>query len=702
MSTGTGFNKGGLGKTKPNSSKSNKNQMHMHPYKYLAYKRFGVLNRFAMLLPTAVVSFEEKFAALLVLNYVFQSGQAAIMLQAVKKARLQKKIIAQKTQSFSPCKVIKLEPYLEERFQETTQTQPSARDMDCTPVPEKRHFLNRIFRQAKTAAAVALMLINISAQANIQNDTIWGEGPIRIENNINFNGLSEADVSLRPLDVEETNPDTTYRFISNNNGSIGYVHNENSALPVFIDIIDKINNLNKQNNKIIASSSGEINAYFKEQTKGKIQLYDLQGRELFNTDFNSDKLYFNASNIPSGAYIARIQTKDGSYSKKFIKTNNLTRGALQNPSNNFKNLNEESATYMVKYEKEGFITDSTEVIIGENFDWYDLYLSPIPPLTQDLVFKVLNLDMENLNNALVYLQNTSTGHIDSLRTDNQGIATFLNRPLETEYLLGVGGLEGYKVWEGQLLNIPEEITNLEDTIRNLRVTPYPDQAYSPLNDVIVDLTTYNIREIFGVYNSMLAIYGNLADWWDVESFTTPGQYELLMEHRANFEALTGILHTDMDEEDPMDNFQSPYLEIRWSNYSRGPPETNNNGIWGMTDGPTPLGEGVTINADITLNAVFEHSYWKEQGRLMGFIEGGGNWMSGTGADIDDENLAMILVKTALGQARFMHYNHNISNGATHLKDDFENIDAGKLVSNSNPIYVSPAHKEKYQLYLKNK
>ncbi len=122
----------------------------------------------------------------------------------------------------------------------------------------------------------------------------------------------------------------------------------------------------------------------------------------------------------------------------------------------------------------------------------------------------------------------------------------------------------------------------------------------------------------------------------------------------------------------------------------------------MTDGPTPLGEGVTINANITLNAVHEHSYWKEQGRLMGFIQGVSNWMQSTGADIDDENLAMILVKTALGQARFMHYNHNISNGALYLKDDFENIDAGKLLSNSNPVYVSPAHKEKYKLYLKNK
>jgi len=264
------------------------------------------------------------------------------------------------------------------------------------------------------------------AQANIQNDTIWGEGIFRTNNTETGSPVKYVNLTVRPIEMQETIPNKKYYFTTDFTGSAVFSQQETppNGLPVFIDIVDGTNEKNKENKQIIASASGEINAFFKEQTKGNIQLYDLQGREIYNKDFNTDKLYLNASEIPTGVYITRISTKKGNYSKKFIKTNNQTKGPLANPEytekKDLKNTEEEYATYMVKYEKEGYLTDSIEVTIGENFNWYDIYMTQIPPLTQDIIFTIKNLEQENLENVLVYLKYTDNNTLkDSARTNTR-------------------------------------------------------------------------------------------------------------------------------------------------------------------------------------------------------------------------------------------------------------------------------------------
>ena len=84
--------------------------------------------------------------------------------------------------------------------------------------------------------------------------------------------------------------------------------------------------------------------------------------------------------------------------------------------------------------------------------------------------------------------------------------------------------------QGQPLDIPDEITNLSGTISSTKYALDPRQAFSPLNDAIVTFNEYNIKKKFGTYNGMLAINGELAGWWDVDSFL-PSQYELIMGHK---------------------------------------------------------------------------------------------------------------------------------------------------------------------------
>jgi hypothetical protein len=356
---------------------------------------------------------------------------------------------------------------------------------------------------------------------------------------------------------------------------MGFILDENTALPVYIDIFDQIEELNNSI-EIITTTSGEITAFFDKQTQGTARIYNSSGVIVLDKSFYGTMEYFSLDEQVNGIYIVEIQTNDDRKIKKFIKASSNKNGSVTRPSKNtkqYKRLSTETATYMVKWEKEGYFTDSTEVTINQ--DWngvIDLYLTPIPPLTQDVIVNVKNLDQDNLNNVLVYLLNTTNGHVDSLRTNTSGTASFLDRVLGTNYLVGVGDKAGYFVWEGMEVNIPDEITNPADTTRNEKYTLYPRQAFSPLNDVVVDFNIYNIKEIFGVFNGMLSINGNLAGWWDVDSFTIPGQYEILMQQKANFENLTGIDIIDMPNQNTSTTMNDPYMDLLWTNFSRGLPK----------------------------------------------------------------------------------------------------------------------------------
>jgi hypothetical protein len=244
MSTGTGFNKNGKKSGKPTIGRfsSNKSEIHIDPFKYLAYKRFGMLNQFVFLVSTTKVTAETKFASLLLLNYVFQSGQSAIMLDNLKMAQQERKFIAHETHYSSDCKIIQLKPYLSDRFQE------NAKHALNSPQKTRKGFLTQLKHKMKYAAAVAAILVSFSvfssntinnfnllnnsstlqassqnyienqlvpsdqAQANMDNDTIWAEGIFRtrnIETNLN---IGYVDLTVKATYMEMVIPETNYYY----------------------------------------------------------------------------------------------------------------------------------------------------------------------------------------------------------------------------------------------------------------------------------------------------------------------------------------------------------------------------------------------------------------------------------------------------------------------------------------------------------
>ena len=552
---------------------------------------------------------------------------------------------------------------------------------------------------AKTLFSAAIILVGLGisnqAQATIKNDTIWGEGMLITKNIETNNDVRYVELSVRPTQMQDHIPDTIYYFTTNNGGGAVFSQQENppNGLPVLIDIVDNLNGLNKQNYELITTHSGEINAFFKEQTRGSMQLYDMQGKEIINANFNADNFYFNASKLPTGAYIARIQTENGDVqTKKFIKNNDFINGPLQTSLNEeksmFKDIKEEYATYMVKWEKEGYFTDSIEVIIGETFDWYDVYLTQIPPLTQDIIFNIKNLDQENLENVLVYLKYSDTGALkDSARTNSQGQVEFLDNALNEEYLVSIGELESYKAWEEFDLKIPEEITNLADTSKNANASLYPDQVMA--NGELVDLTAYNVKEIFNNYNIMASVNDGVVNlYYDTDSFSS-GQLESVLEWQDEFTDLTGIVFDNnffepFDFNNYIDDF-NPYTinpDLVGSNISKGPNQTQD-----VLYYLTPTGEATVIAAnDITVSVTNREGYFKELLRMLGYKEGGGGCMAGIPQPINNEEVGMINTNYSMGRARFNYFTHNTKGirGMDYLEDELDLDKKSSISKDNNP------------------
>ena len=114
----------------------------------------------------------------------------------------------------------------------------------------------------------------------------------------------------------------------------------------------------------------------------------------------------------------------------------------------------------------------------------------------------------------------------------------------------------------------------------------------------------------------------------------------------------------------------------------------------------PNGEYVIVAVDqIKVSCTDREGYYKELGRSLGYKEGGNNWMSGgTTQPINNVNVGMVIVNYKMGQAMFNHQNHSVIGGMYFLKDDFENIDAKKVISHTQKVYVLPQHKHRFQEY----
>ncbi|MDZ7742473.1 MAG: T9SS type A sorting domain-containing protein [Bacteroidota bacterium] len=137
------------------------------------------------------------------------------------------------------------------------------------------------------------------------------------------NSLSVGNVSLylTPKMMAMVTPDTTYEFITNNNGGVAF------ELPVYIDSTTDISEFGESSSTVFPTVGSELNAFFTEKEQGQVSVYDLGGRVVKQQAFNDDNTYLNLSGLSTGMYVYSI-TSDNELlgTGKFVKQNTPLKG----------------------------------------------------------------------------------------------------------------------------------------------------------------------------------------------------------------------------------------------------------------------------------------------------------------------------------------------------------------------------------------
>jgi len=268
------------------------------------------------------------------------------------------------------------------------------------------------------------------AISQVQPDTLWGSGGFRTRTE-NNDPLGNVKLSVTPLMMETIVPDTTYEFITNGAGEAPF------TLETYIDTLTSLNNreLNRELNKpeVFPTIGNEINAFFPEPIHGDISIVNALGQQVANKEISGDNVYMSLERFAEGLYAYIITTQDNQvFAGKVIKQDLAVNGPAQRPVSSafkesaFKNITfQDFATYKIKYEKEDWLSDSTEIDIytGENGNFF-FYLeeTPLPPATHDIsgYFQDGNNNLAKIANATAIAEHINTGTFHMVESDETG------------------------------------------------------------------------------------------------------------------------------------------------------------------------------------------------------------------------------------------------------------------------------------------
>ena len=341
--------------------------------------------------------------------------------------------------------------------------------------------------KAVKTTLILLTLIFNQSMAQTTTDTIWGQGMFATRDTETGDNVQYVDVYFTPDTMIMVTPDTTYYYQTDNSG-IGHYN-----LPVGIDTITGIKeNRNKGTQlTVYPNPSSAFNISTEEGNPlQRITVYTLSGEEVLTFSVNSHQAYVDLSQQPDGIYLFSALTQEHNLlSGKLIK-NSLS------PSNSPSQLHPftpsphpslttspsrstYTATYKVKWSKEGWYTDSTMVNIneGEN-DPIIFYMSQKPSGTWRLENIVRDADSlipygnngdsipAPLAGVKAYLfSHDYTTLIASDTTDSTGVFVFDSIPQNTDLMLSIGDKEGYYSYTAVSWTTPGGLPRGVDSVR---------------------------------------------------------------------------------------------------------------------------------------------------------------------------------------------------------------------------------------------
>ena len=339
--------------------------------------------------------------------------------------------------------------------------------------------VNTLKKPKNTILALATLAtmtpLTASSQYSPKADTVYATGIFLTENIANENGVDDVILTLTPETMEMAVPDTTYTFITDGNSMAVF---ENPGLPVYIDSTVDINDLAKNKPQVLPTVGSELNAFFSEQERGVIELYNMSGQVVKRQEFSADHDYVALNDLSSGMYVYSIQTESGIVlGGKFVKQNVPMKGPASRPQtndgfveHNLKDSKLHSATYWAKWEHPDFYTDSALITLNEGandpiFFYLESNVIPIPQYQH--LSGIAKASHEEgytpLENMTAILYNQTTNETFQTTTDSDGNFSFSQVPSGSVCFVSVGGDDSRISFNDIEYSVPS-IFNMHDTI----------------------------------------------------------------------------------------------------------------------------------------------------------------------------------------------------------------------------------------------
>lgn len=345
--------------------------------------------------------------------------------------------------------------------------------------------------------------------------------------------------------------------------------------------------------------------------------------------------------------------------------------------------------YWVKWQKQDFDTDSSLVNLSSgNNGNINLILTPSPlPQNVDLKVRVRNMDRDSLENVLMVLKEQTTGNIDTLRSDSNGLILFEDLPLGKTYFWEVGGKIGYLAWGG-IISTPSTITSATDTLIQKNYVMIADTIHSFLNNVDVGINALQAREMFSNFNIQLSLYDTAFAHFK-PAYWTSSQIAILENAQQTLSQQIGI---------PIQSFSTPFDLDAISNYdpwTTDPHLVGTNFVggggdhtykkyYGFTPSSSYWGDYVIMACDSIRISSILNAFAKEHFRWFGAedVSSRSSVMNATAQAMNDMDAALLHMFYQLGRNRYQFLVHDI-NSVSFLRDTIMLISAPMMTSVDN-------------------
>ncbi|MCF8373114.1 MAG: carboxypeptidase regulatory-like domain-containing protein [Bacteroidales bacterium] len=318
--------------------------------------------------------------------------------------------------------------------------------------------------------------------------------------------------------------------------------------------------------------------------------------------------------------------------------------------------------YYVKWQKEGFFTDSLLVTFSSGTNApKQMFLTPLPPLPNYKQISGLVRDsaMLGVNNIFVAVKNTTTNVIDSTRTNANGEYTIPQLPVGWyKIAVNTDNLD-YFSYEQTLDSLQiTEPTSYADTIANdFNVLLIKRLLHSNLNDTTVAPTALQFKGRHLGFNIQDALYEQNFVWFDTTEFTT-----------AEIDTMCGIItyanqlfSTNVTPVNYSFNMNTTFMQT-YNPYTTSPDSVGTNIIRGPPQTiyvPYLMNDGENVNVagnPIYLNVAYTSTIKEFFGRLMyaSPVSGEPSYMNATSTEPTDIDCAVRLMIHHIGRLKYQH------------------------------------------------